>query len=171
METNKITEVQRDLVKEKAHRTLFYTVFGTILPFIIGAVILIAFTKFKELVTFITDGTFCLFAAGLLTSATFLMNENSDSIRSKWDKRIHKYLQPVWIIVAIVYGAVYAKVNLPINEKINTVFLWIVSIVCFLFSIYALYRALYIEGVQNPPKVDALKNRKTDIDNIMDEIG
>ncbi len=171
MATENLSETQIDLVKEKASRTLFYTVFGTILPLIIGAVILMLFTKFKELTTFITDGTFCLFAAALLTSAMYLLNENYDSIRSKWDKRIHKYAQPIWIIVAIVYGSIYAKDTLPITEKINDVFLWIISISCFAFSIWALYRALYIEGIQNPPKVDAGKKRKDDIDNIISQIG
>lgn len=171
MATEKLSAKQVDAVKQKASRTLFNTVFGTILPFLIGAIVLILFTKFKELTSFITDGTFCLFAAALLTSAIYLLNENNDYINSKWDRRIHKYSQPIWIIVAIVYGSIYAKGTLPINETINEIFLWIISLSCFAFSIWALYRALYIEGLQNPPPVDAGNQRKGEIDDIKSQIG
>jgi len=161
---------QLEEIKRKASRTLFYTVFGTILPFIIGSIILILFTKFKDLTTFITDGTFCLFAAALLTSAMYLLNENNDSISKKWDRRVQKYSQPIWIIVAIVYGLIFAKDKLPIKEEINQTFLWIISIVCFLFSIWALYRALYIDGLQFPPKADASIQRKDEIADIVNDL-
>jgi hypothetical protein len=170
MALGKLTQTQINEVKEKASRTLFHTVFGTILPLVIGAIILVLFAQPKDLVSFINDGTICLFAAALLTSATYLFTENSESITSKKDKRIFKYCQPIWIIVAIVYGSLFAKKIFSIDNQINTVFLWIISISCFTFSVVALYRALYVDGLRNPPVIDANKERTDEINEIESQL-
>lgn len=170
MAKTKISEAQNKLIMERARRVLFSSVFGTVLPVIIGMTILILFSELGKFTSFIHDGTFCLFSAGLITSAMYIMDDNTELIREKWDKRIHKYSKPIWIIVATVFGLLFAKENLGFDHEINKWFLWFISIIPFLFAIWALYRALVIEGKGNPPTIDPQKKSQEGVDNILDNL-
>ncbi len=170
MAKTKISEAQNRLIIENASRVLFSSVFGTILPVIIGMTILILFSEFGKFTSFIYNGTFCLFSAGLITSAMYIMDNNTELIREKWDKIIHKYSKPIWIIVATVFGSIFAKENIGFDHEFNKCFLWFISIIPFLFAIWALYRALVIEGKGNPPTIDPQKKSQDGVNNILDNL-
>lgn len=165
-----VNQIQLEKIKERAWRALFHNVFGTILPLFIGTIILVLVSKYCELVSFIYDGTFCLFSAGLLTSAKYIMDENITLVREKWDRRLINYSQPLLYLVALVFGFLFAKDELGFNAKINNSFLWAVSIIPFVIAVWFLYRALIVEGRANPPQIDPVKGNRDAVDAMIDTL-
>lgn len=166
----KINEVQNDKLIKKANKVLFNSVFGTVLPVIIGTTILVMFSKAENFISFIEDGTFCLITASLITSAMYLMDVNSELISEKWDRWLHLLSKPLWIIVATVFALIFAKEKLGIKTEINILFLWFISIVPFVIAILTLYRALIIDGRANPPSIDPKKVSNADVGIIIDNL-
>tara|TARA_R110002073_G_scaffold72537_1_gene177286 strand:- start:278593 stop:279099 length:507 start_codon:yes stop_codon:yes gene_type:complete len=166
----KINKHQEEDIKIKANKVLFNTVFGTVLPVIIGATILILFSQYQKFTSFIEDGTFCLFSASLITTAMYIMDDNAELIRTKWDKFLHQSSKPLWIIVATIFGLLFAKEQLAITIEVNGAFLWIISILAFLISIITLHRALLLEGKANPPSIDAKKIASQGVGEILDNL-
>lgn len=167
----KLTPQQKEKILENTKKTVYTTIFGTILPLIICTIILILFSKYKELLTLITNGSFCLFAAALLTSALHLFTENNESISEKKDKRIYRWTQPTLVIAAITYAIIFANDTFEFSEKISYTVIVIISVISFAFSLWAYYRAVYLNELLNPPTINAGDERRDDIDGIKSQLG
>ena len=69
-------ESQKKIHLEKTLKGFTYNVLGVILPFILSLFPIFILGKYEAIWTFLDQGQFLLFGAGLYTSSIFLFDEN-----------------------------------------------------------------------------------------------
>jgi hypothetical protein len=160
--------------RQKAIYAAFYTVLGTLLPLILGSIILLAYSSSAKIVGFIDRGDFCLYSAGLLSSSFFLLSDNHEKLR-KWHNSI---LVPVCFVLIIIAAGLYCSIFIgtdllkeQIKLTMSNSFIRITSFILIAFSLIITYRSLIIDYKNRPPKVDVLKKEDEQVQTIISQLG
>ncbi len=164
-------ENQKAIHLEKTLKGFSYNVLGVILPFILSLIPIIILKRYEAIFTFLDEGQFLLFGAGLFTSSIFLFGENRNSIRKKYDKILSNLSLWLLIICSAFYAIIYC-LDLLKNEThtLNLNFIRCASLVLFTISVISIYRSVFIDFLKTYPEVDVKEESKKNIDNIMDKL-
>lgn len=172
MSAKKLSESQLIKVRKKANHSFFFNSIGTLLPVILGLLAVTVFTLFSSFFNFISDGTICICSASFFTIANYLFAENVNSINKKLDIRLHRSTLILLILSSCLYGYIFLDKNLGITKvKLNQYSIAILSIIFFVISMCAAYRATYLESLNHPPAIDPTEDTRNGINDIMDNIG
>ncbi|MCX5748880.1 MAG: hypothetical protein NTZ10_01355 [Candidatus Saganbacteria bacterium] len=170
---------ERQIVKTRRVITgLMHNVIGTVLPSIIGLILLSVISKPKEVHIFIDKGDLFLYSAALLSSSLFLFNENENKewiLKKNMMVDYYISISLIWFIIfsSVMYGGIFLSgqiipvLNTAINIDLNLV-RW-VSVLLICFSIYCSYRALSVqfESKEDLPDVDLKQESDNEIDDLM----
>lgn len=170
----KFSAFKRKQYIKKATTACFWSIVGTILPLILGSVILLTYSKSDKLIGFVDRGDFCLYSAGLLASALFILSDNKENIR-KWHNSI---LYPATFLLIIISATLYCAIYIggdllkeQIKIEISNSFVRATSWILIICSLIITYRALIIDFKFRPPKVDAIRKYEENVENIKDQLG
>ncbi len=166
------------IIKERCEKTwtgLMYSIFGVILPFILSLIGILIIKKYEYIISFLDDGQFLLFSAGLLTGAFYLFrdDENQKSMKKYASKfaRLVSHLTIMFLIIAsVMYAILYTLGISDILLDLNIWFVRVMSVLIFVFSIYATFSSIYFDFVKVYPEVDIERERQKGVKNIMDQI-
>jgi len=158
----------------KAITASFWTILGTVLPLILGSIILLAYSQSSKLIGFVDRGDFCIYSAGLLSSSLFILSDNKENIK-KWHNSI---LYPSTFVLILIAAALYCAIYIggdllkeQNNIVISTYFVRSISYFLILSSIIITYRSLIIDFKARPPKIDVVKKSGEDVQDIMNQLG
>ncbi len=163
------------LRNEKTWTGFLYSIFGVTLPFILSLIGILIIKKYEHIVSFIDDGQFLLFSAGLLTSAYYIFrdDENQRSLRKsalKFD-RLASHLTIVFLIISSVMYAILYSIDISHPAiDLNIWFIRVASVIIFAFSVYASFSSIYIDFLKVYPDVDVKKESKKGVSDIMDKL-
>jgi hypothetical protein len=161
-------ENQKKIHFEKTLKGFSYNVMGIILPFILSLIPIFVLSRYDAIWTFLDQGQFLLFGAGLYTSSIFLFGENQPSIRCKIDKILNNISLWFLIICSAFYAIIYClDLIKPQLFSVNNVFIRFASILLFVVSIISVYRSLSIDFLKMYPEVDIKKESKKGVDSIL----
>lgn len=164
-------ENQKRIHFEKTLKGFSYNVIGVILPFFLSLLPIFALRKYNAILTFLDQGQFLLFAAGLYTSSIFLFGENKQSIRRNKDKFLSNLSFWSLIICSAFYAIIYCLDLIKIESyQLNTAFVRCASILLFAISVFAVYRSLFIDFLKSYPEVDIKEESKKGVDNILNQL-
>ncbi len=156
--------------QEKTWKSFFSNILGTTLPFILSLLPILFLKEYRYILSFFDDGQFLIFGAGLFTSSYFLYNENQISIRKKWDKFLNGFCFWALIICSASYAIIYCLKILNVQFTIDLILIRIVSIVLFLFAVFAVFRSIYLDFLKEYPEVDVKAENLKQVDNILDQL-
>ena len=157
----------------KALSASFWTIFGAILPLLFGTVILFTYSQPGKIIGFIDRGDFCLYSAGLLSSALFILSDNKENARRWHDSILYPITFVLIIIGAALYCAIYIGGDLltaKIQLKISIIFVRCTSFVLIISAIIITYRSLIIDFRSRSPNIDAVKNSNDEVQNILNQL-
>ncbi|MDP2235401.1 MAG: hypothetical protein Q8J88_03100 [Bacteroidales bacterium] len=162
---------QKRIHLEKTIKGFSYNVIGVILPFILSLIPIFILGKYNAIWTFLDQGQFLLFGAGLYTSSIFLFGENGQSIRRATDKILSNLSLWFLIICSAFYAIIYC-LDLINNDSysMNTAFIRWASILLFAVSVFSVYRSLFIDFLKSYPEVDIKEESKKGVDNILKQL-
>ncbi len=164
-------ENQKRIHLEKTLKGFSYNVIGVILPFILSLIPILILGKYNAILTFLDEGQFLLFGAGLYTSSIFLFGENRQSIRTTKDKILSNLSLWFLIISSAFYAIIYCLDLIQNNSfSINKIFIRLASIGLFTVSVISVYRSLFIDFLKSYPEVDIKEESKKGVDNILKEL-
>lgn len=155
---------------EKTWKSFFYTVIGVTLPFLLSLIPIITLSEYKKIVSFLDDGQFLLFGAGLYTSSHFLFTENSKSVKLKKDKVLCNIVFWALIFCSSFYAILYLVQIIDYKSTINLLFVRIGSVILYFLAIYSIYRGIYVDSLKVYPEIDIKKETKQEVDNILDQL-
>ncbi|ACF10803.1 hypothetical protein Cpar_0380 [Chlorobaculum parvum NCIB 8327] len=156
---------------EKTLKGFSYNVIGVILPFILSLIPIFVLGKYNAIWTFLDQGQFLLFGAGLYTTSIFLFGENQASIRHDIDKILNNISVWFLIICSSFYAIIYCLDLIKHDAlSINTSFIRWTSVLLFFVSIISVYRSLFIDFLKTYPDVDIKEESKKGVDNILKEL-
>jgi hypothetical protein len=144
---------------------------GVILPFILSLFGIMLFGKYEAIWTFLDQGQFLLFGAGLYTSSIFLFQENKKSVRQTKDKVLS--IASVWLLIFCsgLYATIYSYGLLDnVSDTMNAIFIRITSVIFFIISLVSVYRSLFIDFLKVYPDVDIKDESKKGVDNILKQL-
>jgi hypothetical protein len=164
-------ENQKRIHWEKTMKGFSYNVMGVLLPFILSVIPIFILRKYDAIWTFLDQGQFLLFGAGLYTSSIFLFDENRQSIRHKKDKLLSNLSLWFLIICSAFYAIIYC-LDLIKNESFSMDIILIrsASIIFFAISVFSFYRSLFIDFLKSYPEVDIEEESKKGVDNILNQL-
>ena len=164
-------EDQKRIHLEKTIKGFSYNVIGVILPFILSLIPSFILGEYNAIWTFLDQGQFLLFGAGLYTSSIFLFGENKQSVRRTKDKILSNLSFWFLIICSAFYAIIYCLdlINREAN-LMNTAFIRWTSILLFVISIFSVYRSLFIDFLKSYPEVDIKEESKKGVDNIIKQL-
>lgn len=163
------------LHNEKTWTGFLYSIFGVTLPFILSLIGILIIKKFEHIVSFIDDGQFLLFSAGLLTSAYYIFRdeENQRSLKKsvlKFD-RLTSHLTIFFLIITSVMYAILYSIGISHSAiDLNVWFIRIASVVIFAFAAYASFSSIYVDFLKVYPDVDVKMESKKGVSDIMDKL-
>lgn len=161
---------------EKTWTGFLYSIFGVTLPFLLSLIGILIIKKYEHIVSFIDDGQFLLFSAGLLTSAYYIFRdeENQKSLNKsdlKFD-RIISHLTIIFLIVTSVMYAILYSIGISHSSiDLNIWFIRVASILIFAFSVYASFSSIYVDFLKVYPTVDIGEESKKGVADIMAKLG
>lgn len=180
---NKMNIDQKKKIRNKSILALSYTVGGTILPFLIASILLRTFSKLNIAMVFlfIDKGDFLLYGVALMAGAYYLFNEkdNKDFINNQQNSgllnAISHLLIPFIILASVVYAGIYMKESIippSISEIVLDIgFIRWFSIITLCCSVYASYKALWIQNVRMLPELDVKEERNSELNDLANKIG
>jgi len=157
--------------KQRLHRTLkvfFYNVLGVILPFLLSLIPMFILSKTEEISSFLDQGQFFLFSAGLLTSSILMFGENRDFIKTDFDKFLNFISFWLLIFCSAFYAIIYCLSLIKI--PMYTAFIRSSSIILFIIAIVSIYRSVFIDSIKIKPKIDVKKESDNEINSIMETL-
>lgn len=165
----------------KTLRSFFYSILGVILPFLLSLIGIMIISKYEYIISFLDDGQVLLFSVGLLTSAFYIFreDENVKEVRQlklklfKWKIRLENLGDFVMIFLlfsSVIYAILYIFQIITPSVNINISFIRIVSILIFLFSLFAIFQGIRVDNLNKYPKVDVRKESQKGVNNILDKL-
>ncbi|MDA3945048.1 MAG: hypothetical protein PF694_16080 [Bacteroidetes bacterium] len=163
------------LHNEKTWTGFLYSIFGVTLPFILSLIGILIIKKYEHIVSFIDDGQFLLFSAGLLTSAYYIFRdeENQRSLNKSALKidRLTSHLTIIFLIITSVMYAILYSIGISHSSiDLNVWFIRIASVLIFSFAVYASFSSIYVDFLKVYPNVDIGKESKKGVSDIMDKL-
>jgi hypothetical protein len=156
---------------EKTLKGFSYNVLGVILPFILSLIPIVILKKYDAIYTFLDQGQFFLFGAGLYTSSIFLFGENKSSIRKLRDKLLSNLSFWLLIISSAFYAIIYCLDLLKeLGFSLNIFFIRASSFILFGIAVISIYRGVFIDFLKTYPEVDVKEESKKEVDHIMDQL-
>jgi len=162
--------------KDKTQIGFFYSIAGVTLPFLLSLLGIAMINKYEFVVSFVDDGQFLLFSAGLLTSAYYILRdeENQRSL-AKSSIKNKKVLNHATVLLLIVSSVMYALLYfVQISDAAINLNVWFIrasSLLLFSFSCYASYNSIFVDFLKVYPPVDVKKESTMGVNNIMDQLG
>lgn len=166
------------IIKEHHEKTwtgFFYSFFGVTLPFFLSIIGIFIFRKYDHIISFIDDGQFLIFSAGLLTSAYYIFNdeENKKSLKKtnlKFDRVVSHLTIGFLIVTSAMYAFLYTIEISYTSFDLNVWFIRIASLMILGFAIYASYSSIYVDFLKVYPDIDIEKESKKGVKDIMDKL-
>ena len=93
--------------KYRVKTAFFHTIIGNLLPFIIACIPLIILWKLNKTLIFLDKGHFCIYSAGLFSTALYLFKENETSITNKCDKWLDNVLTYLLVVSGVIFASLY----------------------------------------------------------------
>lgn len=153
---------------EKTMKAFSYNVLGIILPFILSLLPIVVLRQYGAIWSFLDEGDFFLFGAGLFTTSVLLFGENNISIREKQDKVLSNLSFWLLIICSAFYAIIYCLNIVNKDElRLDLYFIRCSSLLLFSIAVYSVYRSLYIDQLRTYPSIDVKKVSKEEIDDIL----
>jgi hypothetical protein len=170
--------MENSVIKEHNEKTwtgFLYSIFGVTLPFTLSFIGILVIKKYDYVVSFIDDGQFLLFSAGLLTSAYYIFRdeENQKSLKKsvlKFDRLISHLTIVFLIIASVLYAILYFIGISHFLFDLNIWFIRVISILIFAFSVYASFSSIYVDFLKVYPEIDIEKESKKGVKDIMDKL-
>ncbi len=129
--------------------------------------------KSQSIIDFVDKGDFCLYSAGLLSSAIFILTDNKENIK-KWHNHIlYPFSFFLIAVAAALYLAIYIAGDVFKDTKINisSSFVRWTSMILIILSMIVILRSLIIDFRYRPKKVDVAKKQHEAVQDIMDKLG
>lgn len=153
---------------EKTFKAFSYNILGVILPFILSLLAILVLKKYAAIWSFLDQGQFLLFGAGLYTTSIFLFGENRVSISKKRDKIMSNLSFWLLIVCSALYAIIYCLDLVKSDAfSVNTTFIRFSSLLLFSISIFSVYRSLYIDFLSSYPDIDVKGKSKEGVEDIM----
>lgn len=155
---------------EKTFKSFSHSVLGITLPFLLSLIPIFIVKDYCQIMTFLDDGQFLIFGAGLFTSAYFLFTENYKSVIKRRDKLLSGIC--FWAIIACsaFYSILYALKITKFNLPIDFVLIRLSSILLFVLAMYTFYRSIHIDFLKLYPEVDVKAESVKEVDSIIDQL-
>lgn len=153
---------------EKTLKAFSYNVLGVIFPFILSLLPILILRQYAAIWSFLDEGDFFLFSAGLFTTSIFLFSENNPSINEKSDKLLSNLSLWLLIICSAFYAIIYC-LNIVNRDdlKLDLRFIRCSSLILFSIAVYSVYRSLFIDQLRIYANVDVKKSSKEGVDEIL----
>lgn len=159
---------QKKIHSDKTLKAFSYNVLGVILPFILSLLPIIILGQYVAIWSFLDEGDFFLFGAGLFTTSVLLFSENNSAIRETQDKLLSNLSFWLLIICSAFYAIIYCLNIVNRNDlKLDLYFIRWSSLILFSIAVYSVYRSLYIDQLRTYPQVDVKKISKEGVDEIL----
>jgi len=157
---------------QRTLKVFFYNVLGVILPFLLSLIPIMILNKTDKIFSFLDEGQFFLFSAGLLTSAILVFGENRTAIKSDFDKFLN--FMSLWLLIfcSAFYAIIYclSLINIPPCYAVSTWFIRSSSILLFVIALTSIYRSVYIDSIKENSKIDVQGQSNDEINSIMDKL-
>jgi hypothetical protein len=160
----------RKIHLEKTWKSFSYSVLGITLPFILSLIGILLLKDYQEILSFLDDGQFLIFGAGLFTSSYFLYTENYKSIEKKRDKFLSNFGFWALIICSAFYAIIYCLKISGINLKIDLFLIRTTSIILYLVAIYSVFRSIYLDFLKTFPEVDVKAESTKEVDDMIGKL-
>ncbi|WP_299579537.1 hypothetical protein [Mucilaginibacter sp.] len=157
---------------QKTLKIFFYNVLGIILPFLLSLIPIMILNKTDMIYSFLDQGQFFLFSAGLLTSAILIFSENRSAIKLNFDKFLD--FISIWLLIfcsaffAIIYCL--SLIDLPPCYPIAKWFIRSTSLILFIIALISIYRSVYIDSIKVNAKVDVKTKSANEIESLMGKL-
>ena len=138
-------QFKKKIYLQKAFNATYWSVLGTILPFILGSIILLTFSKAYTIINFVDRGDFCLYSAGLLSSSLFLLSDNKDHTRNSLNIILYPASFLLIIISAALYCSIFIRENLFTDQNsinVSYCFVRVVSFILLGLSLIIVFKSL-----------------------------
>ncbi len=155
---------------EKTWKGFFYTVMGVTLPFLLSLIPIVILKEYCKIISFLDDGQFLLFGAGLFTSSYYLFTENFKSISKKKDKLLNNIVLWALIFCSSFYAILYFIQIINYQLQINLIFIRVGSIILYILALISIYRSIYVDSLKVYPDIDVKKETKKEVDNILEQL-
>lgn len=170
--------MEKSVLKEHGEKTrirLGYSVAGVTFPFVLSLIGIFLIKKYEYILSFLDDGQFLIFSTGLLTSALYIFrdNESQKNLKKslfKFDRLLGHLIYSLLIITSAMYAIMYTVGIMHVSIDLNIWFIRVTSILFFSLSIYVLFRSIYVDFLKEHPGVNIEKERKKEINKIMNEL-
>lgn len=160
----------RKIHLEKTWKSFSYSVLGITLPFILSLIGILLLKDYQKILSFLDDGQFLIFGAGLFTSSYFLYTENYKSIDKKRDKFLSNFGFWALIICSAFYAIIYCLKISGINLMIDLFLIRVSSIILYLVAIYSVFRSIYLDFLKTYPEVDVRAESTKEVDSMIGQL-
>lgn len=155
----------------RALKSSVNNIVGVTLPFIVALIPIVTLGRFDSFLSFLDEGQFFLFGAGLFTTSHFLLNENGSCLSMRRDKVMKELSLWLLIICSGFYATLYSIKMVDYASDWDRVLVRVSSVMLYLISLWSCYRSIRVDMIKKDvPIVDVKEESRKSVDNIMSQL-